>query len=310
MDGSPIADLWASGIGTAVLVVGLLAVLPIGALAIALVRARRRALDAALLLAEASAHGERLAAELERARRLRHELLANVSHDLRTPLAALQGHLELMLLRHGHFDAAEERGHLQAAVRQGDRLGRLVGDLFDLTRLEAGELAPQREEFSVAELVQDVVHQYGDDARRRGVELEGVGIGPGAGGAFEPLQVHADMALVARVLDNLVDNALRHTPRGGRVTLQVRGGIERVALLVSDTGSGIAPEDLRGVFERYDRLARVGAAQADGHSGLGLAIARRIVRLHGSELELASRPGEGTRVGFDLPRAAANRLAA
>jgi hypothetical protein len=118
--------------------------------------------------------------------------------------------------------------------------------------------------------------------------------------------VQADIALVERVLENLVDNALRHTPPGGAVTIAVAGDEAHARMSVCDTGEGIAAEDLAGIFERYDRASRVGPPGAPGHAGLGLAIARRIVNLHGSQLQVHSTPGQGTRVWFELSLVARN----
>ena len=233
-------------------------------------------------------------AELDRSAAQRRDLLANVSHDLRTPLASMQGYLELLLLRHGSLDAAEERNYLETAVRQGERLGRLVGDLFELTSLETAEAQPQVEDFSLAELAHDMVQKFDLDAQRRQIALSAVGCDAGAA-----LRVRADIGMVERVLENLLDNALRHTPAGGRVAIEVEPADGRRAQLrVRDSGIGIAPDRLADLFERYERSDR----SAPGHQGgLGLAIARRIVRLHGGELSVRSRPGAGSCFTFDLP---------
>ena len=229
------------------------------------------------------------------------DLLANVSHDLRTPLASIQGYLELLLLGQASLDSAEARTYLQTAARQSERLGRLVADLFELTRLESGEACAEREEFPVAELAHDVLQKFAADAARRGVRLESrVGATPPA------LRVVADIGLVERVLDNLVENALRHTPAGGSVTVDAAPCQGRARLVVTDTGEGIAAADLPGIFDRYYRAERTGAAKrASGHGGLGLAIARRIVDLHEGTLSIDSTEHQGTRISFDLPLAEA-----
>jgi signal transduction histidine kinase len=252
---------------------------------------------------ELAARHAQIEQRLAQSAQQRHELLANVSHDLRTPLASMQGYLELLLVRHGSLDAAEERNYLQTAARQCGRLARLVADLFDLTRLDAGELVAQPEDFGLGELVQDAVQQHAADAGARGVRLDAVGTQQAAA-------VRADMALVARLLDQLLDNALRHTPAGGSVTLRVERCGDRIAVCVCDTGGGIALDDLPGVFDRYDSASRRPGGAADGRAGLGLAISQRIARLHGCELAILSRPAEGTQVSFDLPVAAAARLVA
>jgi len=237
-------------------------------------------------------------AEIERGVERRRELLANVSHDLRTPLASMQGYLELLLLRHGTLPPAEERNYLETAVRHSERLGRLVGDLFELTRLEAAEALPQPEAFSLAELAQDVAQKFALDAGRLKVDLRAAG---GEGDSDGAVRVQADLGMVERVLENLLDNALRHTPAGGRVTIEFGHDAHRARMAVRDTGCGIPPAELAGIFDRYDHADRSGPG---AQGGLGLAIAQRIVRLHGGELSATSIAGAGSCFAFDLPLAA------
>ena len=231
------------------------------------------------------------------------DLLANVSHDLRTPLASIQGYLELLLLRQGSLDDTEARNYLETAARQSERLGRLVADLFELTRLEADGAHAESEDFPLGELAHDVTQKFAADAARRGVRLEArVAAAPPA----PPLFVRADIGLVERVLDNLVENALRHTPAGGSVTLDAAPCEGRARLVVSDTGEGIPAAALPGIFDRYYRTERTGSGQrASGHGGLGLMIARRIVDLHQGTLHIDSSERLGTKISFDLPLAGA-----
>jgi signal transduction histidine kinase len=236
---------------------------------------------------------------LQQLQRQRHELLARVSHDLRTPLASMQGYIELLLLRHGSLPAAEERNYLQTAARQGEKLTRLLADLFDLTRLEAGQWQAQHEDFAIAELAQDLLQKFSAEAAQRGLQLALECRTP----CSRATRVHADLALVARVLDSLLENALRHTPAGGRVVLELGHGDGRARVAVRDTGHGIAAEELPGIFERYERASRVRDADYSEHAGLGLAIAKHIVGLHGSRLEVRSTEGVGTSVSFALPLA-------
>lgn len=233
--------------------------------------------------------------ELERTDERRRELLANVSHDLRTPLASMQGYLETLLLRHGTLPPEEERNYLEIAARHSERLGKLVGDLFQLTKLEAHDLKPQPEVFSIAELAQDVVQKFQLAAEKRGVLLDyrhGEQV-PG---------VRADIGMVERVLENLIENALRHTPAGGSVRVELEGRPDGVRTRVVDTGRGIPPEELGSVFERYYRVDRSEAPDA-GHAGLGLAISRRMVELQGGSISVESALGAGTAFSFDLPAA-------
>ncbi|HSD59297.1 MAG TPA: ATP-binding protein [Burkholderiales bacterium] len=225
----------------------------------------------------------------------RRELLANVSHDLRTPLASMQGYLETLLLKHGTLPPEEERNYLEIAAKHSERLGKLVGDLFQLTKLEAHELQPRPEAFPISELAQDVAQKFQLAAQKRGIAL---------GCRFDEglPQVHADIGMIERVLENLIENALRHTPRGGAVRVEVGAAGGKVGVRVADTGRGIPQEELAGVFERYYRVDRGEVADA-GHAGLGLAITRRIVELHGGTIRVESALGAGTAFSFDLPAA-------
>ena len=242
---------------------------------------------------------ERIARQLEQlqhAQTWRLELLADVSHDLRTPLASMQGYLELLLLKHGAMPLDEQRSYLEIATRHGERLDKLIRDLFQLSKLEAHEITPRREAFSVAELVQDLVQKFQLSAEKRGLGLECRLCG-------QPVQVLGDIAMIETVLENLVENALRHTPAGGSIHVEVEPRAGRVAVRVADTGCGIAREDVAKLFDRYYRVDRA-AGRDDGGTGLGLAIVRRIIELHGSTISVESTLGQGSKFGFDLEVAA------
>jgi signal transduction histidine kinase len=239
---------------------------------------------------------QRIAGQLEQLQHsevLRRELLANVSHDLRTPLASIRGYLEILLLKHGSLSADEQRSYLEIATRHSERLGKLIHDLFHLTKLEAHEVLASPEPFLAAELVQDVVQKYQLAAEQHGLSLASRLIGP-------QVQVSADIALIESVLENLIENALRHTPRGGQVWVQAEATGPRVVVRVVDTGVGIATEDIAKIFERYYHVDR-GKPGAAAGTGLGLAISRRIVELHGSSIDVRSTPGQGTVFSFELP---------
>lgn len=230
--------------------------------------------------------------ELEEQDALRRRLVAQVSHDLRTPLASLRGYLESLQMRRESLSEAERGEYLAVALRHAERLSRLVGDLFELAALDARERQPHCEPFPMAELVVDVAEKCRLQAADRGVALE-VEPPPAL-----PL-VAADVGLTERVLDNLLDNALNHTPPGGTVRLSLEEADGRVWTRVRDSGTGIPAEQLERVFEPFFR----GGDRAHGseHAGLGLAIARRIVELHGGELRVASPPGQGAEFRFSLP---------
>jgi signal transduction histidine kinase len=233
--------------------------------------------------------------QLHHAQALRLELLANISHDLRTPLASMQGYLEILLLKHATMPPEEQLSYLEIATRHSERLGRLISDLFQLSKLEAHELTPQLEPFSVAELVQDLVQKFRLAAEKRGLKLDSVLSG-------QQFQVDGDIAMIETVLENLIENAMRNTPRDGRIRVEVEPCDGRVAVRVADTGCGIAQEDLTRIFERYFHQDRSTAGEPGG-TGLGLAIVRRIVELHGGAMSVESTPGQGTVFGFDLQAA-------
>lgn len=233
--------------------------------------------------------------KLKQTDQLRRELVANVSHDLKTPLASLQGYVDTLLIKDGLLSAQERRTYLSVASRSCERLGKLVSDLIDLAKLDANEVVPNPEAFSVAELLHDVAQKSQLKAEQRKVALR-VDVAQGA-----PF-VHADIGLIERVLENLIGNALAHTDAGGSVTLGAYPVEQAVAVHVSDSGSGIAAEDLEHVFERFYRV-NGSTWEQGGNAGLGLAITKSILDLHGSQMKVESQLGVGTRFIFKLPAA-------
>lgn len=222
----------------------------------------------------------------------RHELVANISHDLRTPLASLQGYLETLDLKGESLGDAERAEFLDLALRQSHRLSRLVDELFELTKLDSELASPKLEPFSLAELVQDNLQRFHHDAQQRGITLCPP---PGPDGG----RVLADIGWIERVLQNLLENALRSTPAGGRVAVELEPRGDRLAVAVRDTGCGIAEDDLPLVFQRAFRCQMKGVPQGEG-SGLGLAIAQRIIELHGDRIGVESQVGAGTTFRFSL----------
>ncbi|RJQ47384.1 MAG: sensor histidine kinase [Gammaproteobacteria bacterium] len=228
---------------------------------------------------------------------LRRELVANVSHDLRTPLASLQGYLETLLLKEGELSAEEQRHYLEIACRHSEKLGRLVEELFELAKLDSNAAPVRMEPFALDDLAQDVAQKFQLAARDKGVVLEV--ICP----QRLPL-VQADIGLMERVLANLIENALRYTPAGGRVTLGLSHEQDAVTVRMQDTGCGIPQEDLPHVFERFYRVEKT-RQEHTGGAGLGLAIAKRILDLHGAGISVESSLNAGTTFTFKLPAYAA-----
>lgn len=226
----------------------------------------------------------------------RRELIANVSHDLRTPLAALRGYLETLLMKEDSLSEQERRNYLEIAIRQGERLTTLVARLFELAKLEGGQIEPNPEAFQLGDLIEDIAQKFGLAAKQREVEIR-------TGIPNDDPFVLGDIGLIERVLENLIENALRHTPAGGRISLALVPGEKKVTVEINDTGVGIAQEDLPHIFDRFYRGDK-SRRQHTGNAGLGLAIVKSILALHGSEIDVTSSRGEGASFRFALTVAA------
>jgi signal transduction histidine kinase len=242
---------------------------------------------------------ERIATQVQQIKaqdELRRQMVANVSHDLRTPLTSMQGYLETMLRKSDQLSPDEQQQYLQVAVRQSQRVTHLAQELFELAKLECEEVQPIFEQFSVQELIQDVVQKFELTARAKRVHI--------AAQLREAIPlVYADIAMIERVLTNLIDNALRHTPQGGHIELALhyKPG-DKVVVRVEDSGTGIPDEHLPSLFERDSPLRNSPRKHPGG--GLGLLITKRILELHGSTIEALSAQGRGAMFTFCLPTAA------
>jgi signal transduction histidine kinase len=235
----------------------------------------------------------RMSEELENLESSRRDLVANVSHELKTPIAAIRAHVENLL------DGVEQPNPetLQVMLSQSERLGRLVEQLLDLSNLESGEVPLHREAVPLAPLVGQVVSEIRVARADRRVRIED---------EFpEDLPaVDADRERVHQVLFNLVDNAVRFTPDGGTVRVTAERHNGAIQVRVADTGTGISPEHLPRLFERFYR-ADVARTREEGGTGIGLAIARSVVEAHGGRIRAESELGRGSVFTFDLPAVAA-----
>lgn len=220
----------------------------------------------------------------------RREFVANVSHDLRTPLTSLHGYLEILALKGDGLGPEERRRYLATALAQSAKVGRLAQSLFELARLEDGHVVAQCEDFALADLVQDVFQKFELAARGKRIRLE-------VDMPERPPRVHADLAMIERVLTNLVDNAIRHTPEGGMVRVDIAARDGQVAVAVCDSGPGVPPELRDSLFRRA-----LGGQQPQ-RGGLGLLIVRRMLQLQGSDIALVQRPGLGAVFEFVLQAA-------
>jgi signal transduction histidine kinase len=256
--------------------------------------ARREAETAQRLLTE---QNDRLR-ELDRAK---DDLLGVISHDLRAPVTSIAGFASLMLSEERGGLSVEQRGSVEAIERNAGRVLRLIEDLMLATRLQTGQLALETSEVDVGALAHACAADLGPQARAAAVELSVAASGAAI--------IAADPARIAQVLDNLVSNALKFTPAGGRVAVQVDAAGDEVALEVADSGIGIPADELDRLFDRFYRASTATAARLPG-TGLGLAIVKGIVEAHGGRVAVASEVGRGTVVRVAFPRPAASHGAA
>jgi signal transduction histidine kinase len=232
-------------------------------------------------------------AQLTENDRLRRELVSNISHDLRTPLTAMQGYIETLIIKRDSMSAEDKERYLRIAQKHTARLGTLIGDLFELSKLDAASVTPSVESFSLPELVQDIAQEFQIESERKNIALH-VEVDNAAQDTM------GDIGLIQRVLENLVRNAIQFTPEGGEVTISIAERPDSFAISVSDSGPGIAEEDVPRIFDRFYR-ARDGEEARSDSSGLGLAIVKRILDLHGSRILVRSKRNSGTRFEFELP---------
>lgn len=230
---------------------------------------------------------------IQRADRERRDLIASVSHDLRTPLASLRGYLETLQLKRRSLSAEERERYVNIALRQAGRLSTLIEELFDLSKLDSGRVEMRPEIFPLAELIQDVVQKLEPKARARNVRFE-ISLPASA------TSIHADIGLMERALTNVIDNAVKYSRPGGRVRVDLRASGPNLSVSVHDDGPGIPREELPRVFEPFYRGSTARRGGTEG-SGLGLAIAQGILRLHETVIRAESHPGEGAEFCFDLP---------
>ncbi len=235
-----------------------------------------------------TADREKLEAEL-----MRKDLIAWVSHDLQTPLTSIRARIEA--LADGMVeDPQTAQRYLRTAQKDIAALSMLIDNLFQIAQLDAGGLQLDRAENSISDLVSDTIESFSELATRKGTYLNG-SVEPGV----DP--VWMDATLIGRVLNNLVGNALRHTPKGGQVDIRVEKLLHAVNVQVRDTGEGIKSEDLPHIFDSFFRGEK-SRSRATGGAGLGLAISKGIIEAHGGEISVSSAPGQGTCFEFTVPK--------
>ncbi len=221
----------------------------------------------------------------------RRELIANVSHDLRTPLASMQGYLETLILKQDTLTHDEHKSYLNTALQHSNHLKKLISELFELSTLENNSAELHFEPFSMSELVHDVTQQFILKAKQKEIDIS-------TRIPEQPAFVSADISLIQRLLENLIENAIKYTPSGGKINITLLSSNDQVTTSISDTGDGISETDLPFIFDRFYRADK--QRQTEG-TGLGLAIVKRIIQLHNSKIDISSIPKCGTTLSFHLP---------
>lgn len=230
--------------------------------------------------------------ELKKTDQLRRELIANISHDLRSPLASIQGYVETILLKESTLSQEKRKQYLETIRKNTTMLRELVKELFELSKLDTKQVEPNFEPFSISDLVQDVSLKFDQQAKKKDIDLTA------EAPQSLPL-VKGDIALIERVVSNLIENAIQYTPEGGKIALELEENGECVHVSVKDTGPGIREEDLPHIFDRFYR-AEKSRTKEGGGTGLGLAIAKKILELHGQKIHVENRENGGAQFFFSL----------
>jgi signal transduction histidine kinase len=270
-----------------------LALLVLGRLALLVRTLDRLRRDEREARAEAEFAQRLLSEQNERLResdRLKDEFVALISHDLRTPLTSIMGYLELTM--EDEALGAESRSFLEVVQRNSERLLRLVNDLLFVARLEAGELDLHADDLDLGPIVRQSVEEARPRAAAKGIEL--------ACEAQSAPEVRGDRGRMFQLLDNLISNAIKFTPEGGRVAVKLFERGARTQIEVSDTGIGIPSDEQARLFDRFFRARTATEEQIPG-TGLGLYIASAIIAAHDGEIDVVSEPGRGTTFCIDLP---------
>jgi len=223
---------------------------------------------------------------------LRRELVANVSHDLRTPISIIRGYIETLQMKENALSAADRRAYLDTIAASVRKLEKLVNELFELSKLEANQTKPLKEPFFINELICDIINKYQLLTKEKNIDIIQVL-------SAELLIVLADVALIERVMQNLMDNAIKFTPAGGKIIIRTSACEQGAAITVSDTGKGIPEDEQDKIFGRYYTAGNF--KESKSSSGLGLAIVKKILDLHASPLIINSKVNQGTSFTLILP---------
>lgn len=224
---------------------------------------------------------------------LRRELIANISHDLKTPVSIIQGYAETLQMQELTLTEADRQRYINTILQNSQRLEKLVNELFELSKLEANQVEPKKEPFSISELINDMNNKYQLIAKDKNILFE-------TELSKELPLVIADVSLIERVMQNLIDNAIKFTPAGGKIMIKTQKNNKHVEVSITDSGIGISEDEQEKIFTRYYRTTD-NFSDLKESAGLGLTIARKILELHNSSLKLMSTKNTGSSFSFSLP---------
>ena len=228
--------------------------------------------------------------ELKDTDEFRKELINNISHDLRTPVASIQGYAETLILKKDSLGASDQLKYLQIIYTSCDKLKKLVTELFELSKLQTNQVKLNPEPFSITELVSDIANKLRIISQKKGVSIN----------TFMPTDlpmIEADILLIDRVLQNLIENAIKFCKEGDYINIDIHPDIPgKVKITIADTGEGIKNDELPYIFERYYKGKKYSES-----TGLGLAIVKKIIDLHQTSIYVSSQLGKGTTFSFTLP---------
>jgi two-component system sensor histidine kinase ChiS len=241
---------------------------------------------------------QRALVEVSRLSELKSQFVSEVSHELRTPLASIQGYAETLIRLRGKISEAQQMDCARTISEESERLARLINNLLDLSRIEAGTIQLERQPLNIVEVAQEAVQTLQPRAAKKTLHLT---IHAGAG--LPPLL--ADRDAIRRVLDNLIENAIKYTPSGGAVSVSFEKTDTHARINIADTGIGISEEDRAHIFDRFYRVKTPGTRTSG--TGLGLSIVRSLVEEHGGDVTASSVPGQGSVFSFTLPLGAGHK---
>ncbi|MGK7396856.1 MAG: ATP-binding protein [Candidatus Cyclobacteriaceae bacterium M3_2C_046] len=230
--------------------------------------------------------------ELKKVDTLRKELIANVSHDLRNPLSLIHGYLETLMLKDQTLTDQERQKYMNIVLNNTTKLKHLVAELFELSKLEAKQVQPNKEPFSISELLQDISVKYQLNARQKNIQIE-------ADLENQNFIVFADLAMMERVIQNLLENAIKYTPENEKIRIHLEEKASQLQISITNTGVGIPENELPHIFDRYYKTSD--SLDQNSGTGLGLAIVKNILELHNSFIAVNSKIKQFTTFYFQLP---------